>query len=95
MLKKNKNNLILSSIVISLPILVGLVLWNKLPDTFPTHWNCSGEADGFSSKTFAIFGIPLIMLALHWLCIWFTLKDPKNKEQSTKVFGMVLWILFI
>ena len=93
MLKKNRTALILSSIIIFLPVLIGLVLWNKLPDTFPTHWNSSGSADGFSSKSFAIFGLPLIMLALHWLGILITMKDPKNKEQSAKVFGMVLWIL--
>lgn len=93
MLKKNKTQLIWSSVVILLPIFVGLILWNVLPERFSTHWNGAGEADGFSSKAFAIFGIPLIMLACQWLFIWITLKDPKNKEQSSKVFGMVLWIL--
>lgn len=33
------------------------------------------------------------MLALHWICVFATAKDPKNKEQSNKVFGMVLWII--
>ena len=93
MWNKNKKNLILSSVVILLPALTGVILWNRLPVIFPTHWNGSGTSDGFSSKPFAIFGLPLIMLALHWLGIWITLKDPKNKEQNTKVFGLVLWIL--
>ena len=31
-MKTNKKTLILTSIVILLPILVGMLLWNKLPD---------------------------------------------------------------
>ena len=32
-MKTNKKTLILTSIVILLPILVGMLLWNKLPDS--------------------------------------------------------------
>lgn len=75
------------------PIAAGLLLWNKLPETIATHWGADGTADGFSSKAFAVFGLPLILLALHLLCIAATAHDPKNKEQNGKVFGMTLWIV--
>lgn len=93
MLKKNKAQLVLSSAVILLPVLAGLILWNVLPERFATHWSAAGEVDGWSSKTFAVFVMPIIMLAIHWLCVWVTMKDPKNKDQSGKVFGMVLWMM--
>ena len=32
-MKTNKKTLILTSIVILLPILIGILLWNKLPDS--------------------------------------------------------------
>lgn len=54
MLKKNRKTLILTSIIILLPILVGIVLWNKLPDTMATHFGIDNEANGFSSK-FLVF----------------------------------------
>ena len=93
MMKKNKTQIIVSSIVTILPMVAGLFMWNILPDRMTTHWGMSGEADGFSSKAFAVFVLPLILLATHWLCIFFTLRDPKNKEQSSKVFAMIMWII--
>lgn len=93
MLKENKKQLIISSIITLMPILVGVLLWNILPDRMATHWGSNGEANGWSSKAFTVFVLPIIMLVMHWVCIFATLKDPKNKEQSKKVFGMVLWIV--
>lgn len=93
MIKKNKWKLIISSIIILLPVAVGLLIWNSLPEQIVTHWGVSGEANGWSSKGFVVFGIPLILLAIYWLCIIFTALDPKNKDQNSKVFNMVLWIV--
>ena len=93
MLKQNKRNLILSSIVILLPILVGLLLWNQLPDRFATHWGVSGKADGWSGKAVAVFASPLSVLVCHWLCIFVTAADPRNKDQHKKATGMILWVL--
>lgn len=93
MMKKNKTQLIISSLVILFPMFVGIIMWNMLPDSIVTHWGADGVADGWSSKAFAVFGLPGIMLVLHWFCAIVTAHDPKNKNQSDKAFGMVLWIL--
>lgn len=93
MLKNHKKALIASSLLTLLPILVGLLLWDKLPEKFATHWGITGQADGWSSTPVAIFLMPVLMLASHWLCIFFTAKDPKNKDRNRKPFGMVLWII--
>lgn len=92
MIKKNKARLIASSAVIVLPIFFGLIFWNTLPENMTTHWGADGSADGWSSRPFAVFFLPLFMLASHWFCIFCTVKDSKNKKQSDKAFGMVLWI---
>lgn len=92
MIKNNKGKLMLSSVLILLPVLVGLAFWNRLPEQIATHWGINGNANGWSGKPFAVIGLPLVMLALHWLCVWITAKDPNNQGQSKKVFGMVLWI---
>lgn len=92
MIKKNKWKLILSSVVILLPIVVGLIIWNTLPEQLATHWGVGGEADGWSARDIAVFVPPVAILLLHWLCVLVTAADPKNKGQSRKAFGMVLWI---
>ena len=92
MMKQNKWKLLISSAVLLLPMLAGVILWNKLPAKVPTHWGFDGTVDGWGSKAFAVFGLPLILLATHWICVFVTSLDPKNKGQSQKVFGLILWI---
>ena len=93
MLKKNKGKLILSSVIILLPILFGVLLWNKLPMAMTTHWGFDGKADGWNGRPFAVFGLPLILLAFHWLCLGFISLDKKNRNQSHKAFGIIFWII--
>lgn len=92
MIKKNKGTLILTSIVILIPIFIGLLLWNQLPDQIPTHWNIDGEVDGWSSRAFAVFGLPAILMALHWICIIASAADPGSKNYHPKMLQLVLWI---
>ena len=60
MIKKNWKMLLVTSLAILLPILAGVILWNRLPEQLPIHWNTEGEIDGYSSKAFAVIGFPLI-----------------------------------
>ena len=92
MIKKNLRRLLLTSIVILLPILAGVILWNKLPDSVPIHFGPSGEADGFASRSVAVFVMPSVLLAVHWLCALATAADPKHKNIEGKPLALVLWI---
>lgn len=93
MLKKNTFKIILSLLIILLPVFYGILMWNDLPDTMTTHWGADGNADGVAGKVFAVFGLPAILLALHLVCLLFTLLDKKQKEQNQKALGIVFWIL--
>jgi len=93
MLKKNKTKIILSSVVILLPMLFGLAMWSRLPEPMPTHWGYDGDVDGYSSKAFAVFGLPVFLLILQWLCWLCTSLDNSQREQSEKITGLILWIV--
>lgn len=93
MFKEHKKELIISSLLILLPIVFGLLLWNQLPDTLTTHWGADNQADGHGPKVFAVFGLPPVLLLLHWLCLWITSKDPRQRNQSKKAFGMIFWLM--
>lgn len=92
MLRKNKLNLALSCIVLLLPMVFGIIMWDSIPPTVTTHWGADGVADGWSGRGFAVFGLPLIILALHLLCLLITFADNKKTQQSHKVIGLVMWI---
>ena len=93
MFKKYKKQLILSSIVILLPIVFGLIMWNKLPDSMTTHWGADGQADGFSSKAFAIFFTPLFLLGMHLFCVWITDLTNRGNDQDPKVMNIVFSLM--
>ena len=93
MIKKNKKTVIITSIVILLPVLAGVLMWDRLPDMMATHWNMHNEADGFSSKASAVFFMPFFMLAIQWFCILMTTLDAKHKNHSDKLIKVVLWIV--
>ena len=92
MIKKNLKLIIITTVISLLPMAVGLILWDKLPDTIATHFGLNGEADGWSSKATAVFFIPLFITALHLVCAFATSLDPKNKNIDGKPFTLVLWI---
>jgi len=93
MIKKHWKILTITTLITLIPIVVGVVLWNQLPDPMPSHWNAAGEVDGWSSKPFAVFGLPLILTAALWLCTLATGADPKKANHPDKVVHLVLWII--
>lgn len=92
MLKISKTKLIITSIVILIPIAVGLILWNRLPETMVTNWGVGNVPNGWSSKAMAVFGLPAILLAVHWVCLFATKADPKSKNINPRMLDLVLWI---
>ena len=83
----------ISSVIIVMPVIIGIVYWDLLPQRIVTHWGFDGAADGWSSRTFAVFGFPAIMLAGHWACIFFTASDCSNKKQTRKIMNMIFWLI--
>lgn len=93
MLKKNKWTMIITSIVILLPMIFGVLVWNKLPESMIIHWGGDGAADGTGSRALAVFLIPAILLVLQWVCFLTTTLIDKEREQNPKVMRIVLWIM--
>lgn len=88
MIKNHKWKAIISSIVILLPALFGLVMWKQLPATMVSHWGADGVADGTATKGFMVFGLPLILLALHWLMLLTETYFQKKKPQNEKIVAL-------
>ena len=86
---KNKKYWLVTSAITLVPILLGLLLWSKLPDRLPTHFGVDGAADGWSGKGFAVFGIPLMMLGFHFVIYFATRLDKQNRGHNEKVMNLV------
>lgn len=91
-LKQNKTYIILTCVITLLPMIIGILLWSKLPDRMATHFGADNNPNGWSGKGFAVFGLPLFCLAIHLLCTFATLADPKHQGIPEKVYKLMLLI---
>ncbi len=85
MKKSDKILTAISFAVILVPMLVGLILWNSLPEELPIHYNYKGEADNYASKAFAVFGIPGFIFLLQAVCLWISYKLEKQRIAFSTV----------
>ena len=94
MLKKYRKTLIITTVIILLPVLAGLILWDRLPEKLPMHFNAAGEVDGWAGKAVGVFAMPAFFVAVQWLCAVGSFKmDPKANNLNDKVMGLVLWFI--
>ena len=92
--REHRMLLVLSSGVILLQMLVGIALWDQLPERIATHFDFAGTPNGWSSKTFTVFGMPLVLLALHWLCIVLSCSpNHMMKNAHSKLRYVMLFVI--
>ncbi len=91
-MKVSKKTIILSVLLCLLPSLLGVIWWDKLPEQIPTHFDLNNQPDRYSSKAFAVFGLPLLLAGLDLLCIWGTGMDPRREKQSEVLQIICLFI---
>ena len=92
-MKLNKWKWIISSVIILLPMVFGLIFWNQLPDMMVSHWGADGVADGTASKAFTVFGMPCILLVLHLLLLWVSTVVEKDNRQNPKMAAVCYGII--
>lgn len=90
---EHKKQVLLSLAGTLLPMVIGLILWNQLPDQMVTHFGADAVPDGTSGKAFAVFGLPAVMAALNLAALAITAADPGHRNQNKKALGMVFWIM--
>ena len=92
-MKKYKKMIILTTLLTGLPILIGLILWSKLPDSMATHWDVNGQANGWSGKGTTVFFLPCILMIIHLFAVFLTLNDPKKTNIHKKPMTIIFWIV--
>lgn len=88
---KNKQT-ILSIALCLLPIILGIVLWDKLPEQIAVHFNETGTPDNYAPKAFAVFGIPIFMAIIDAIVIFSIHKDPKAERHTKFMEQLSTWM---
>ena len=76
-------------------IVAGLLLWNQLPDPMASHWNINDQADGYMSRTWGVFLMPLITLGMFVLFLVIPSIDPlkANIAQFRGAFNLFIVLI--
>lgn len=89
MLSRNKKQMIPASLLTLLPMVLGLLLYPRLPELAASSWGFEG-----SVPLLGVFFLqPIAMLALLLFCAYFTGKDPGNQGRNQKVYAVMLWTI--
>jgi len=86
-------------VLIIASFLVGIYTYPEMPDKVASHWNSRGEVDGYMSKFWGIFLMPIISLGVLLLFLLIPKIDPlkKNIKKFRNYFDwfILLIVLFL
>lgn len=86
-------------LIILISFAVGIYLYPRMSEIMASHWNIQGKVDGYMSKFWGLFLMPLLSLALFLFFILIPRIDPlkENIKKFRKYFDgfIVLIILFL
>jgi uncharacterized membrane protein len=93
-----KNRVIIIGIII-LSFLVGIYFYPQMPERVASHWNAQSEVDGYMSRGWGLFLMPLILIGLVLMFLLIPKIDPlkENIKKFRKYFDgfVVLLMLFL
>jgi len=69
-------------IMMAIPFIYLAIVWKDLPETIATHFNASGEADGFGSKNTLIYLLLLLIGGVFLLFKIIPFIDPKKRFEQ-------------
>ena len=88
---------ILIALIILSSFVISIYFYPKVPDQMATHWNSQGEVNGYMSKTWGMFLIPLMLIPFIALFIIIPKIDPlkKNFKKFINYYDGLIIVLFI
>ncbi|HVF25822.1 MAG TPA: SdpI family protein [Anaerolineales bacterium] len=76
-------------------MLAGLLLWSRLPEQMASHWNINDQVDGYMSRFWGVFMLPLISLGMFLLFMVIPNIDPlkANIAQFREAFNLFITLI--
>jgi uncharacterized membrane protein len=83
--------------LVIISFLVAIALYPIMPDPMPSHWNAAGEIDGYMSKFWGLFLMPLVTLGMLLLFIAIPRIDPlkANIAQFIESYNLMMVLLIV
>jgi uncharacterized membrane protein len=84
-------------VIVGGSFLASILLYNKLPEQMPMHWNIAGEVDRYGSRLEGAFLMPLLNAGLLLMMIWLPAIDPRRKSYAKfeGFYKLFQWVMVI
>ena len=90
---KDRGYLIISTLVCLIPIAMYLLVYDSLPDQMVQQWRPDGTPNWTMPKQFAIFVLPLITAALHFIVVLSLNSESTRTNVPAKMQGILAWFI--
>ena len=83
-------------LIIGAALAASAVVYPDLPERVPTHWNLEGEVDGWSSRVWGAWLMPVVIAFTWALMRWLPAIDPRrsNYDKFSGAFeGIMLSVM--
>lgn len=85
--------------LVLLSFILSIYFYPQVPEQMATHWNSQGEVNGYMSKLWGLFFMPLVITGIVIMFLTIPKIDPKkeNIEKFRKYYDgfIVILVLFI
>ena len=88
----DKRFIIVTGVICILPVIAGIFLWSRLPESMATSFTWDGVPTAYHPKWFAVFVIPLMITAVHGLCAFSVLKREDYGNFRALGYGWAILI---
>lgn len=90
-----RTTIIIVLVLLAAATIVGISLWNRLPDPMASHWNENDQVNGTMSKFWGVLLMPLITLGMLLLFLLIPNIDPlkANIAQFRDVFNLFIVLI--
>lgn len=86
---------ILVLILIAAVVIAGALFWDQLPEQMASHWNANDEVDGYMSKFWGVWMVPLMTLGMFGIFLLVPVIDPlkANIAKFRSVFNLFILLI--
>jgi uncharacterized membrane protein len=80
---RNRKAFYITCALVALTWLSSAIIAGRMPPEMASHWGVSGQADGYSSRLFGLWFMPLLQLVLVGLLYFLPRLDPLKHNLAS------------
>lgn len=87
----------MSFIIVVAAFIVGMVFYPMMPERMASHWGTTGEVNGYMSRFWGVYLMPIISLVMFIILLLVPRVDPKkeNIEKFRAHFDDFILVIFL